>query len=158
MAFYRGPQSPRDEQYTSNPLSPPQRNPNRWSASMAGTNDVRGSLHRRFTTNTVPQLSPIGQQRRQAAGDVQQSVSRAFLQSKQDGRAAQRADWARQELGICDVCPERAMHWKWAQAELVQRTAVSSTGWLFKDAGSVMDIRDRVQEEIRYVFRLRNWI
>ncbi|KAK4505012.1 hypothetical protein PRZ48_002975 [Zasmidium cellare] len=73
MAFYRGPQSPRDEPYTSNPLSPPQRNPNRWSASMAGTNDVRGALHRRFTTNTVPQLSPIGQQRRQAAGDVQQA-------------------------------------------------------------------------------------
>ena len=60
----------------SNPLSPPQRNPNRWSASMAGTNDVRGALHRRFTTNTVPTLSPIGQQRRQAAGDVQQQVSR----------------------------------------------------------------------------------
>lgn len=56
----------------TNPLSPPQRNPNRWSASMAGTNDVRGALHRRFTTNTVPTLSPIGQQRRQAAGDVQQ--------------------------------------------------------------------------------------
>ncbi|EME47358.1 hypothetical protein DOTSEDRAFT_69329 [Dothistroma septosporum NZE10] len=72
MAFYRGPQSPREEQYTSHPRSPPQRNPNRWSASMAGTNDVRGALHRRFTTNTVPTLSPIGQQRRQAAGDVQQ--------------------------------------------------------------------------------------
>lgn len=75
MAFYRGPQSPRDDQYISNPLSPPQRNPNRWSASMLGSSDVRGALHRRFTTNTVPTLSPIGQQRRQAAGDVQQMVS-----------------------------------------------------------------------------------
>lgn len=73
MAYYRGAQSPRDEhQYTTNPLSPPsQRNPNRWSANMATTNDVRGALTRRFTTNTVPTLSPIGQQRRQAAGDMQ---------------------------------------------------------------------------------------
>lgn len=78
MAFYRPPQSPRDDQYVANPLSPPQRNPNRWSASMAGTNDVRGALHRRFTTNTVPTLSPIGQQRRQAAGDMQQTVSALF--------------------------------------------------------------------------------
>jgi hypothetical protein len=38
---------------------------------MAGAADVRGALQRRFTTNTVPTLSPIGQQRRQAAGDVQ---------------------------------------------------------------------------------------
>ncbi|KAF7186066.1 Pumilio domain-containing protein C6G9.14 [Pseudocercospora fuligena] len=69
MAYYRGPQSPRDEQFNS--LSPPQRNPNRWSASMAGTNDARGVLTRRFTTNTVPTLSPIGQQRLQAAGEMQ---------------------------------------------------------------------------------------
>jgi hypothetical protein len=37
----------------------------------ASSNDVRGQLHRRFTTNTIPTLStplsPIGQQRRQAA-------------------------------------------------------------------------------------------
>ncbi|KXT05889.1 hypothetical protein AC578_390, partial [Pseudocercospora eumusae] len=69
MAYYRPPQSPPDEQFNS--LSPPQRNPNRWSASMAGTNDARGVLTRRFTTNTVPTLSPIGQQRLQAAGDMQ---------------------------------------------------------------------------------------
>jgi hypothetical protein len=35
------------------------------------TNDARGHLHRRFTTNNIPTLntplSPIGQQRRQAA-------------------------------------------------------------------------------------------
>lgn len=94
MAFYRGPQSPRDEQYT-NPLSPPQRNPNRWSASMAGTNDVRGALHRRFTTNTVPQLSPIGQQRRQAAGDVQQAVSAVSLEFEKAGGTAGRASNAK---------------------------------------------------------------
>ncbi|KAF2722025.1 hypothetical protein K431DRAFT_284234 [Polychaeton citri CBS 116435] len=31
--------------------------------------DPRMGLHRRFTTNALPTLSPIGQQRRQAAGD-----------------------------------------------------------------------------------------
>lgn len=38
---------------------------------MSASNDVRGQLHRRFTTNNIPTvstpLSPIGQQRRQAA-------------------------------------------------------------------------------------------
>lgn len=72
MAYFRGAQSPRDEQQYTNPLSPPsQRNPNRWSANMATSDDVRGALTRRFTTNTVPTLSPIGQQRRQAMGDMQ---------------------------------------------------------------------------------------
>lgn len=33
------------------------------------SNDARGSLTRRFTTNALPTLSPIGQQRRQAAGE-----------------------------------------------------------------------------------------
>ncbi|GIZ36981.1 hypothetical protein CKM354_000044500 [Cercospora kikuchii] len=76
MAYFRGAQSPRDEQQYTNPLSPPsQRNPNRWSANMATTNDVRGALTRRFTTNTVPTLSPIGQQRRQAMGDMQVSTA-----------------------------------------------------------------------------------
>jgi len=49
---------------------------------MAGTNDVRGALHRRFTTNTVPTLSPIGQQRRQAAGDLQQTNSTRLTPSE----------------------------------------------------------------------------
>ena len=31
--------------------------------------DVRAGLPRRFTTNALPTLSPIGQQRKQAAGD-----------------------------------------------------------------------------------------
>jgi hypothetical protein len=48
---------------------------------MAAPTDVRGSLHRRFTTTTVPTingmsgLSPIGQQRLQAAGETQPTVS-----------------------------------------------------------------------------------
>lgn len=33
-------------------------------------NDNRGGLTRRFTMNALPTLSPIGQQRRQAAGDM----------------------------------------------------------------------------------------
>ena len=49
---------------------------------MTGLTDVRGPLLRRFTTSTVPTLSPIGQQRRQAMGDSGQTVSvhqRKFL-------------------------------------------------------------------------------
>lgn len=51
---------------------------------MAGTGDVRGALQRRFTTNTVPTLSPIGQQRRQAAGagDAQMVSSFNMLEDK----------------------------------------------------------------------------
>jgi len=72
--FYRGPQSPREEQQVpiyTNPLSPP-RNPNRLSGSMASASSMRNGLTRRFTTNNeLPPtaLSPIGQQRKQAAGD-----------------------------------------------------------------------------------------
>lgn len=69
--FYRGTTSPRDEPHVpaySNPLSP-QRNPNRLSGGMLTTNDVRGGLTRRFTTNALPSITPIGQQRREAAGD-----------------------------------------------------------------------------------------
>jgi hypothetical protein len=77
MAYlYRNPQSPQEEpphfsNFSTNPLSPP-RNPNRMSGGMVSNNsDVRGSLTRRFTTNALPTLSPIGQQRRQAAGEPQ---------------------------------------------------------------------------------------
>ncbi|KAK4580310.1 hypothetical protein LTR86_000513 [Recurvomyces mirabilis] len=69
--YYRGAQSPRDEQQVplySNPLSP-QRNPNRLSGGMVVNNPARNGLTRRFTTNEMPTLSPIGQQRKQAAGD-----------------------------------------------------------------------------------------
>nr|POF17720.1 pumilio domain-containing protein c6g9.14 [Quercus suber] len=71
MAFmYRGgPTSPPNEPATAytNPLSPP-RNQNRLSGGMVST-DIRGGLTRRFTTNALPTLSPIGLQRKQAAGD-----------------------------------------------------------------------------------------
>ena len=53
----------------SNARSPPT-NPNRLSGGMINNNnDSRGGLMRRFTTNALPTLSPIGQQRRHAAGD-----------------------------------------------------------------------------------------
>jgi len=78
--FYRGATSPRDEptapSYTS-PLSP-QRNLNRLSGSMmpsSVSNDVRAGMTRRFTTNALPTLSPIGQQRKQAAGDYAVSTA-----------------------------------------------------------------------------------
>jgi len=81
--FRGGPQSPRDDpfpSYSNNPLSP-QRNPNRLSAGLLGTqtspsntsNEARAGLTRRFTTNALPTLSPIGQQRRLAAGDTSQA-------------------------------------------------------------------------------------
>jgi hypothetical protein len=64
--------------FSTNPLSPP-RNPNRLSGGVMSSNDARGpGLTRRFTTNALPTtLSPIGQQRRQAAGDTQM-VSTVF--------------------------------------------------------------------------------
>lgn len=79
----RGLQSPRDEQQmpswpNQNPLSP-QRNPNRYSGSMLSNPSVaRGSLSRRYTTNELPTLTPIGQQRKQAAGDYMVSASWRF--------------------------------------------------------------------------------
>jgi hypothetical protein len=91
MAFssYRGPQSPQDSVafpgYANNPLSPP-RNSNRLSAGMLGStttsgmSETRAGLTRRFTTNALPTLSPIGQQRRQAAGETPQ-VSVHLLQT-----------------------------------------------------------------------------
>ena len=72
----------------NNPLSP-QLNPNRLSGGMmpstnpmpsANTNnDVRSGLTRRFTTNALPSLSPIGQQRKQAAGDYSVSTCISLL-------------------------------------------------------------------------------
>ncbi|KAK4894319.1 hypothetical protein LTR27_007452 [Elasticomyces elasticus] len=75
---YRYQQSPRDEHQAptyTNPLSP-QRNPNRLSGGMASASSMRGGLTRRFTTNELPTtaLSPIGQQRKQAAGDYSVSA------------------------------------------------------------------------------------
>lgn len=57
-----GLRSPREESFAFR---------NTVGAQMGASNDVRGQLHRRFTTNNIPTLStplsPIGQQRRQAA-------------------------------------------------------------------------------------------
>ena len=76
MAYlYRNQHSSGDEpqfsNFSTNPLSPP-RNPNRLSGGMVNShNDARIGLTRRFTMNALPTLSPIGQQRRQAAGESQ---------------------------------------------------------------------------------------
>ncbi|KAF2826376.1 ARM repeat-containing protein [Ophiobolus disseminans] len=57
-----GLRSPREESFAFR---------NTAGTQMGASNDVRGQLHRRFTTNNIPTLStplsPIGQQRRQAA-------------------------------------------------------------------------------------------
>ncbi|KAF2002512.1 ARM repeat-containing protein [Amniculicola lignicola CBS 123094] len=65
-ARFRNPsQSPRDESSFASITSPLR------SVGTMASNDARGQLHRRFTTNNIPTLntplSPIGQQRRQAA-------------------------------------------------------------------------------------------
>jgi hypothetical protein len=57
-----GLRSPREESFAFR---------NTVGTQMGSSNDGRGQLHRRFTTNNIPTLStplsPIGQQRRQAA-------------------------------------------------------------------------------------------
>ena len=59
--------SPRDESSFASITSPLRS----VGAQMSSASDARGHLHRRFTTNNIPTLntplSPIGQQRRQAA-------------------------------------------------------------------------------------------
>jgi len=59
----------------------------------ASSNDVRGQLHRRFTTNNIPTLStplsPIGQQRRQAAEPTEFTTAvrthRSYTPNARDG-------------------------------------------------------------------------
>lgn len=67
MGDRSGLKSPRDDPPFA-PLASPLRT---MGSQMASSNDARGQLHRRFTTNNIPTLStplsPIGQQRRQAA-------------------------------------------------------------------------------------------
>ncbi|KAJ4347830.1 uncharacterized protein N0V89_009200 [Didymosphaeria variabile] len=64
-----GLRSPREEQSFASLTSPLRAVGSQMGSSSA--NDARGQLHRRFTTNNIPTLStplsPIGQQRRQAA-------------------------------------------------------------------------------------------
>lgn len=54
------------------------RSPNQ-NSNHPGANDNRGGLTRRFTMNALPTLSPIGQQRRQAAGEMGMVSKRYFL-------------------------------------------------------------------------------
>jgi hypothetical protein len=62
-------------------------------SQMAASTDGRGQLHRRFTTNNIPTLStplsPIGQQRRQAAEPTEFTTavrtSRSHTPSARDG-------------------------------------------------------------------------
>ncbi|KAJ4357075.1 hypothetical protein N0V95_002813 [Ascochyta clinopodiicola] len=68
-----GLRSPREEQqsFAALGLTSPLRSSFGSQAPNSSASDVRGQLHRRFTTNNIPTLntplSPIGQQRRQAA-------------------------------------------------------------------------------------------
>lgn len=68
-----GLRSPREEQssFAALGLTSPLRSTFGSQAATHSAGDVRGQLHRRFTTNNIPTLntplSPIGQQRRQAA-------------------------------------------------------------------------------------------
>ena len=68
-----GLRSPREEQssFAALGLTSPLRSTFGSQAAPQSAGDVRGQLHRRFTTNNIPTLntplSPIGQQRRQAA-------------------------------------------------------------------------------------------
>ena len=65
--------SPREDQssFAGLGLTSPLRSTFGSQAASSNASDVRGQLHRRFTTNNIPTvntpLSPIGQQRRQAA-------------------------------------------------------------------------------------------
>ncbi|KAF2671687.1 hypothetical protein BT63DRAFT_177384 [Microthyrium microscopicum] len=78
MAFSNGLKSPRDDSSfsTYNTSSPMRTSSSQYVPQLNSSSVERASLHRRFTTNTVPTLnnlslqsplSPIGQQRRQAA-------------------------------------------------------------------------------------------
>ncbi|KAI7521927.1 hypothetical protein KC331_g19518, partial [Hortaea werneckii] len=139
MAFlYRGPTSPREEQSLpssyNNPLSP-QRNPNRLSGGMIPSNntsnDIRSGLTRRFTTNALPTtLSPIGQQRKQAAGDYtssgyarknpSESTARAYeaLLNKQREIQAQLANF--------DSETKRSVEEGWRHSEAISQMIASS--------------------------------
>ncbi|KAF9634045.1 hypothetical protein BFW01_g4940 [Lasiodiplodia theobromae] len=74
---FRSPQSPREESTFPSFTSPIRSIASQMQAHTSTANDARGSLTRRFTTNTVPTmptlspLSPIGQQRRQAAENTE---------------------------------------------------------------------------------------
>ena len=78
--LFRTPQTPHDDpafvNYSS-PISPLRSLASRVTSTLQNPTEVRGSLQRRFTTNALPTLAPIGEQRRQAMqlGDGVQTVS-----------------------------------------------------------------------------------
>jgi|TARA_R110002003_G_scaffold1048_17_gene22313 hypothetical protein len=84
-----GLRSPREESFAFR---------NAVGSPMGSSNDVRGQLHRRFTTNNIPTLStplsPIGQQRRQAAEPTEFTTAvrtqRSHTPITRDGRLARR--------------------------------------------------------------------
>ena len=83
--LYRSHQSPReDAQYpTSTTTFPSPLSPLRNLSLAATAAEGRGSLQRRFTTNALPTLSPIAQQRRQAA-DPAMTVSPIFCYPEEE--------------------------------------------------------------------------
>ena len=85
--LYRPQQSPReDAPYpTSTTTFPSPLSPLRNLGLAATTAEDRASLQRRFTTNALPTLSPIAQQRRQAADPAMTvSISLIFSVSKEE--------------------------------------------------------------------------
>jgi hypothetical protein len=84
-----GLRSPREESFAFR---------NSVGSQMGSSNDVRGQLHRRFTTNNIPTLntplSPIGQQRRQAAEPTEFTTAvrttRSHTVSARDGSRMRR--------------------------------------------------------------------
>lgn len=69
--IFRNPHSPREDHSVpvhQTPLSPLRAISNLVNVTVPSAAEMRGNLQRRFTTNALPTvLSPIGQQRRQAA-------------------------------------------------------------------------------------------
>lgn len=115
MAYsaFRGPTSPREEHslqtsYPTNTLSPP-RNSNRTSSGgmMSSAAEQRVGLQRRFTTNALPILSPIGQQRLQAAGDVKPVSTISTSIKRRKSRQNSCLGWQRLHtcLSSTSVCP-----------------------------------------------------
>ncbi|KAF2736883.1 hypothetical protein EJ04DRAFT_144695 [Polyplosphaeria fusca] len=81
---FRSAQSPRDESSFSSITSPLRQMP----SHAASSSDARGQLHRRFTTNNIPTLStplsPIGQQRRQAAEPAEYTTAHVEYHPRHD--------------------------------------------------------------------------
>ena len=116
--LFRAPTSPRDDptfpSYPA-PLSPLRNLALRVAPTLQDSSDARGVLQRRFTTNALPTLAPIGEQRRQALEQKEngalQHVSRLFVSpagTTWHQQAIPRGN-LRKEIGL----PEGGVkHWK----------------------------------------------